>query len=191
MFSYFSFFFFPFTSLRSLGLPSYRNCEHVSTSPSQLPHSDLTSTCSTNASTSSLGLLQLLRERGISASPDPCNKLHYGHSAQPSRSTVNDKGGGLDKKRETNIFSLNLVEKLQGLGLHRVAAWGMMGRSGKERDAVQHPPKVWGVHLSSLIHRSDFGFSHTVPPCSPGPTTAPVSCKLKPQNVLAPHLTSW
>ena len=139
-------FFFPsgvLSSLRSLGLPSYRSREHMSTSPpSQPPHFSLSTTWSANESAPSLGLLQLLQERGISASPHPCNNLHYSHSARASHSTVNDKGGGSDKNRGTNIFSLNLVEKLQSLGLQRVAAWGMMGRRGEEREAVQHPPKV-------------------------------------------------
>ncbi|KAM4585060.1 trafficking kinesin-binding protein 1 isoform 1-T2 [Odontesthes bonariensis] len=125
------------TSLHSYGLPSCRNCEHVSTSSSShLQHFGQGghTTTTTNVTTSSLGLLQLLRQRGISASPNPYSNLHY--SPQPSRSTVKDKGGG------TSIFSLNLVEKLQSLGLHRVAAWGMMGLSGEERESVQHPPKV-------------------------------------------------
>jgi len=118
-----------FGSLHSYGLPSCRNCEHVSTSSSShLQHfgrGGHTTTTTTNVTTSLLGLLQLLQQRGISASPNPFNNLHY--SPQLSCSTVKDKGGG------TSIFSLNLVEKLQSLGLHKVAAWGMMGRCGEER----------------------------------------------------------
>nr|XP_020451871.1 trafficking kinesin-binding protein 1-like [Monopterus albus] len=143
------------TSLHSFGLPSCRNCEHVSMSPSHQQHFGLgdqtTSTTTTNITSSSLGLLQLLQEHGISASLYPHHNLHsyyqpasYSHSIKPSFSTEKDKGGGssADKERRRNIFSLNLVGKLQSLGLHRVAAWGLMGYNGKERQAVGHPPKV-------------------------------------------------
>ncbi|XP_040892741.1 trafficking kinesin-binding protein 1 isoform X1 [Toxotes jaculatrix] len=130
------------TSLRSFGLPSCRNCEHVSTSspPHQQhfgPGGRTTTTSTTaNITTSSLGLLQLLQEHGISASPYPHHNLHYSHTTKPSLSTAKDKGGGssLDKEGRRNIFSLNLVGKLQSLGLHRVAAWGMKGSSDKERE---------------------------------------------------------
>ncbi|XP_078022232.1 trafficking kinesin-binding protein 1 isoform X1 [Epinephelus lanceolatus] len=131
------------TSLHSFGLPSCGNCELVSTSsPSHQQHFGLqgrtTTNTTTNVSTSSPGLLQLLQERGISASPYPHNYLHHSHSTKPSPSTAKDKGGGSpsDKEGRRNIFSLNLVEKLQGLGLHRVAAWGMTDRSGKEKQSV-------------------------------------------------------
>uniref|UniRef100_A0A3B4T576 Trafficking kinesin-binding protein 1-like n=1 Tax=Seriola dumerili TaxID=41447 RepID=A0A3B4T576_SERDU len=131
-----------FSTLHSFGLPACRNCEHVSTSsPPHQQHFDwggrtttTTTTATTNITTSSLGLLQLLKERGISASPYPHRSLHYSHSTKPSFSTAKDKDGGSKSNEEgrRNIFSLNLVGKLQGLGLHRVAAWGMTGRSGKE-----------------------------------------------------------
>ncbi|KAM8773618.1 trafficking kinesin-binding protein 1 isoform 1-T1 [Acanthopagrus schlegelii] len=131
------------TSLHSFGLPSCRNCELVSTSsPSHQQHFGLgvqatTNPTTTNETTSSLGLLQLLQEHGISASSHPHHhNLHCSRSAKPSCSTSVDKGGGSspDKERRRNIFSLNLVEKLQSLGLHRVAAWGLMGRRGAERE---------------------------------------------------------
>ncbi|XP_078788641.1 trafficking kinesin-binding protein 1-like isoform X1 [Oryzias latipes] len=105
------------TRLRSLSLPSLWNREHVS--PSYPPAAP------------PLGLLQLLKQRGISASPHPLSD--WRHEPRAARPTVEDKGGG-------NSFSLNLVEKLQNLGLHRVAAWGMMNRWGGGRE--QHPPKV-------------------------------------------------
>ncbi|XP_028278267.1 trafficking kinesin-binding protein 1 [Parambassis ranga] len=141
------------TSLHSFGLPSCRNCEHVSTSsPSHQQHfgrGGLTTTTTTAAAanrttSSSLGLLQLLQEHGISASPHPHHRLHHSHSTEQSRLTGRDRGGGssTDNEGRMNLFSLNLVEKLQNLGLHRVAAWGMMSRRGKEREAVTHPPKV-------------------------------------------------
>ncbi|XP_028444456.1 trafficking kinesin-binding protein 1 [Perca flavescens] len=133
------------TSLRSFGLPSCRNCELMSTSSSSYQqHFGLggrtTTTTTTDVTTSSLGLLQLLHERGISAFPYP---LHCSHRTKPSPSTAKDKCGGSLSGNEgrKNIFSLNLVEKLQGLGLHRVAAWGTTGRK-KEREAVSHPLNV-------------------------------------------------
>ncbi|XP_031720269.1 trafficking kinesin-binding protein 1, partial [Anarrhichthys ocellatus] len=130
------------TRLRSFGLPSCRNCELVSTSsPShQRPFGQggRTAANTSTLTTSSLGLLQLLQERGISASPHPHHHLHDNHSNKPSPSTVTDKCGDspLDKEGRRYIFSLNLVKKLQGLGLHRVAAWGMTGRSVKEKQSV-------------------------------------------------------
>lgn len=134
-------------SLHSFGLPSCRNCELVSTSsPSHQQHfgprGQTTTTTTTNVTTSSLGLLQLLQERGISAAPYPHHHhhLHHSHNTTPSPSTAKDKGGGslLEKEGRRNIFSLNLVEKLQGLGLHRVAAWGMTDRSGREKQSDHH-----------------------------------------------------
>ncbi|TDH15869.1 hypothetical protein EPR50_G00013610 [Perca flavescens] len=132
-------------NLRSFGLPSCRNCELMSTSSSSYQqHFGLggrtTTTTTTDVTTSSLGLLQLLHERGISAFPYP---LHCSHRTKPSPSTAKDKCGGSLSGNEgrKNIFSLNLVEKLQGLGLHRVAAWGTTGRK-KEREAVSHPLNV-------------------------------------------------
>ncbi|XP_042340417.1 trafficking kinesin-binding protein 1 [Plectropomus leopardus] len=130
-------------SLHSFGLPSCRNCELVSTS--SLSHQQhfgpgCQTTTTTNVTKSSPGLLQLLQERGISASPYPHHHLHHSHSTAPSLSTAKDKGGGSpsDKEDSGNIFSLNLVEKLQGLGLHRVAALGMTGRRGREKKSVIH-----------------------------------------------------
>uniref|UniRef100_A0A3Q0RDM6 Si:dkey-28e7.3 n=1 Tax=Amphilophus citrinellus TaxID=61819 RepID=A0A3Q0RDM6_AMPCI len=117
-----------FSTIHSFGLPSSRDREHVSTSAHS--HPDLGHggrTVVTNVSASSLGLLQLLQERGISASRHPHHNLRHTHSGKPSSSTVSDKGGGSSSHTEgrRNIFSWNLVEKLQSLGLHRVAAWGM------------------------------------------------------------------
>lgn len=136
------------TSLHSFGLPFCRNSEHVSTSsPAHQQHFSLggrtTTTTTSNITTPSTGLLQLLQERGISASPYPHHHLHDIHSTKPLF-TAKDKGGGSspDKEGRRNIFSLNLVGKLQRLGLNRVAAWGMMGHSGEEREAAWQRPKV-------------------------------------------------
>ncbi|XP_026158966.1 trafficking kinesin-binding protein 1 [Mastacembelus armatus] len=128
------------TSLHSFGLPSCRNCEHVSTSTSShLQHFDFrgqtTITSTINTATSSLGLLQLLQKRGISASLYPHHSLHYSYNTKPQFVTEKHKGGGppSDKDGRRNIFSLNLVGKLHSLGLHRVAAWGMAACNGKDR----------------------------------------------------------
>lgn len=125
------FFFILFYSIHSFGLPSSRDREHVSTSPhSQQDYGQEGRTTVTNVSASSLGLLQLLQERGISASRHPHHNPHCTHGGKPSSSTVSDRGGGgspSGTEGRRNIFSWNLVEKLQSLGLHRVAAWGMMG----------------------------------------------------------------
>ncbi|KAG7223825.1 hypothetical protein INR49_026508 [Caranx melampygus] len=145
-----------YTSLHSFGLPACRNCEHVSTSsPPHQQHFDLggwttttttttTTAATTNMTVSSLGLLQLLQERGISACPYPHHSLHHSHITKLSVSIAKDKSAGSASKEEgrRNIFSMNLVGKLHSLGLHRVAAWGMARGSGKDRDAARHPPKV-------------------------------------------------
>ncbi|XP_029990497.1 trafficking kinesin-binding protein 1 isoform X2 [Sphaeramia orbicularis] len=131
------------TSLHAFGLPVCRNCEHVNTStPSHQQHfgpggwattatvtAATATTATTYTTTSSLGLVQLLHERGISASPYP-HTLHRPHSKplKPPIPTA-QKGGGTSmvEDRQRNVFSFNLVEKLQSLGLHKVAAWGMSG----------------------------------------------------------------
>lgn len=95
-------------------------------------------TAATNTTTSSLGLLQLLRQRGISASFHPHHNVHCSDSTRPSGSAAEAKDGGggssWGKEGRRNLFSLNLVEKLQGLGLHRVAAWGMTRRDEAEAE---------------------------------------------------------
>ncbi|MEQ2181728.1 hypothetical protein GOODEAATRI_014499 [Goodea atripinnis] len=126
--------------LRSFSLPPRRDGEHVSaSSSSHLQHFYHTCLTSTAGTTSSLGLLQLLQQHGISASTDPYSNLQYDHAAPlPPSSPVRQRGRlSSDRNRGRSLFSLNLVEKLQNLGLHRVAAWGMMGCSGNERH--NHP----------------------------------------------------
>lgn len=148
-------------------------------------------TATTELSTSSLGLLQLLQERGISASRHPHHNLHYSRTGKPSFSTVSDKRGDFFSHKEgrRNIFSWNLVEKLQSLGLHRVAAWGMRGPSDKDREAVRPPPKVWCIHLHTPLSFTIVTLHKAMRflLCTSVPTTAPVSWKEKPQNVLEPY----
>lgn len=119
--------------LRSYSLPPCRNCELLRTSsPSHHQHTGADihtiSTASAQGSTSSLGLLRLLQERGISAAPHSQSDPNYSHTADPSGSRLlSAEAGG------PNLFSLNLVGKLESLGLHRVAARGMSGHRGAER----------------------------------------------------------
>ncbi|KAM3624478.1 uncharacterized protein V6R79_023979 [Siganus canaliculatus] len=131
---------FSSSSFYPVGLPSHRNSEVLSTSPPTHPqHVGLggrtTSTTTTNISASSLGLLQLLHERGISASTYP-HSAHNSPPETPSKAAAKGDAGGWSPSKEgkkRNIFSWNLVAKLQRLGLHKVAAWGMMGYDEAER----------------------------------------------------------
>uniref|UniRef100_A0A3Q3EW74 Trafficking kinesin-binding protein 1-like n=1 Tax=Labrus bergylta TaxID=56723 RepID=A0A3Q3EW74_9LABR len=93
-------------------------------------------TTTTNSTPSPLGLVQLLREHGISASTQVHHNLRYSQSTKPSGSSSTDKAGGSrssGREGRRNIFSWNLVAKLQSLGLHRVAALGMKGLHEAER----------------------------------------------------------
>uniref|UniRef100_A0A3B3YED2 Uncharacterized protein n=1 Tax=Poecilia mexicana TaxID=48701 RepID=A0A3B3YED2_9TELE len=84
---------------------------------------------------------------GISASTDPYSNLQYAPTAPPqppprtsTAKQTEGRGSSSDQSRGSSLFSLNLVEKLQSLGLHRVAAWGMMGRRGT--DGHNRPTKL-------------------------------------------------
>ncbi|XP_054634575.1 trafficking kinesin-binding protein 1 isoform X2 [Dunckerocampus dactyliophorus] len=112
-------------SHHSISLPFCHNCEHVSTSPvSHKQHFGLAGSPTTNISWSSLGLMQLLQERGISASSSPHRHIHI-PSTEPWRGAAIEQVSCTDTVGKSNTFSLNLVEKLQSLGMHRVAARGM------------------------------------------------------------------
>ena len=97
-----------------------------------------------------LGLVKLLEREGITggsrgAGPPPHRHRQGGPApGAPQGSPEGDPGGaglGADPGRG-RVFSLNLVEKLQNLGLHRVAAWGMGGRAQRPtlRSEVRDPP---------------------------------------------------
>uniref|UniRef100_A0A3B3YE84 Uncharacterized protein n=1 Tax=Poecilia mexicana TaxID=48701 RepID=A0A3B3YE84_9TELE len=113
-------------------LPPHRDGEHVSASSSSvLQHFHQSSLASAAGATASLGLLQLLQQHGISASTDPYSNLQYAPTAPPqppprtsTAKQTEGRGSSSDQSRGSSLFSLNLVEKLQSLGLHRVAAWG-------------------------------------------------------------------
>uniref|UniRef100_A0A3B3YFA8 Uncharacterized protein n=1 Tax=Poecilia mexicana TaxID=48701 RepID=A0A3B3YFA8_9TELE len=135
-------------TLRSFSLPPHRDGEHVSASSSSvLQHFHQSSLASAAGATASLGLLQLLQQHGISASTDPYSNLQYAPTAPPqppprtsTAKQTEGRGSSSDQSRGSSLFSLNLVEKLQSLGLHRVAAWGMMGRRGT--DGHNRPTKL-------------------------------------------------
>lgn len=97
---------------------------------------------------SSLGLLQLLQECGISASPHPQYNLNSNQRTDASIRRHDARRLSADPEERRNLFSLNLVEKLQSLGLQRVAARGMSGHS----DAAQ-PKQEAAEVLTKPIHR--------------------------------------
>uniref|UniRef100_W5LGB1 Si:dkey-28e7.3 n=1 Tax=Astyanax mexicanus TaxID=7994 RepID=W5LGB1_ASTMX len=120
--------------LHTHSLPTGGSCEHVKTS------SDLRQ-CSTYpghfhrtvmSTTPSLGLLQLLKDRGISALIRP--SLPSILAGPPTGIALKDEGSNVGKdtgkENKRNIFSFNLVEKLQSLGLQKVVARGFID-SGK------------------------------------------------------------
>lgn len=134
------------TSLHTFSLPPHRNCEHMSTSSSQQQHfgparwTSATNLTTPNITTSSLGLVRLLQERGICASPRP-HHLHNTHITKDSSERETSRASSVDKAGGRRVFSLNLVEKLQSLGLQKVAARGMGDHKGKQR-VVRHPPQI-------------------------------------------------
>uniref|UniRef100_A0A3B3U4Z0 Trafficking kinesin-binding protein 1-like n=1 Tax=Poecilia latipinna TaxID=48699 RepID=A0A3B3U4Z0_9TELE len=99
-------------------------------SSSVLQHFHQSSLASAAGATASLGL-----------------NLHYAPTAPPqppprtsTGKQTEGRSSSSDQSRGSSLFSLNLVEKLQSLGLHRVAAWGMMGRRGT--DGHNRPTKL-------------------------------------------------
>ncbi|KAM9491277.1 LOW QUALITY PROTEIN: trafficking kinesin-binding protein 1-like [Salvelinus alpinus] len=127
------------TSLCSRSLSARGSCEHLSTtspSSSNQQHCVLTfdpsqgsghHSTSTPAPPLSLGLLKLLEEQGISAStlPYPYHQL----TPHTPQTAVEERGGGtciMEEEGRMNMLSFNLVEKLRSLGLHKVAARGVV-----------------------------------------------------------------
>ncbi|KAL1005994.1 hypothetical protein UPYG_G00066550 [Umbra pygmaea] len=140
-------------SLCSCRTSSHGSGEHLSPASYSQQHFGRTldpsqgGSASTQSSTLSpplsLGLLSLLAEQGISASTVSCP--YHPQTLAPTRPTaVAEMGGGggggppskLNKGRR-NIFSLNLMEKLRGLGLHRVASRGVVDSNREDRQAVR------------------------------------------------------
>ncbi len=93
---------------------------------------------------SSLGLLQLVSEHGISAAIHPNSPLI--HRATASSEETQRGSDGREqvkraKKRQGNIFSVNLVEKLRRLGLYKVVARGFVDFGIKENPAPHETQK--------------------------------------------------
>lgn len=81
---------------------------------------------------SSLGLLQLVSEHGISASTRPISPLTQ--KALAAHTSTLDFGRTEQSNRKQthgSIFSLNLVDKLRSLGLYKVVARGLVDFSRK------------------------------------------------------------
>ncbi|KAK2868979.1 hypothetical protein Q7C36_000850 [Tachysurus vachellii] len=84
--------------------------------------------------TPNLGLIQLLQERGISASTKPSLPPILRPSTSTLAALTDKETDGRrrgEKQQRRNIFSFNLMDKLQSLGLHKVIARGFID-SGKE-----------------------------------------------------------
>ncbi|TRY90692.1 hypothetical protein DNTS_002894 [Danionella cerebrum] len=85
---------------------------------------------------SSMGLLQLVSEHGISAT-------NYASRPLLPPFTMCPKGTqrGFDGRQlHTNIFSVNLVEKLRSLGLYRVVARGLVDSVRREKPELHNSP---------------------------------------------------
>lgn len=118
-------------SLTADNLPSSGSGGYVRTYPSSYPGMLSRTVTST---TSSPGLVKLVQERGIFAavlSSSPNAHLH-------------DDVKSEDEKRQKNIFSFNLIEKLRSVGLYKVVARGFID-SGKNKEG--------DLHTSSLVRK--------------------------------------
>lgn len=128
-------------SLRPRSASACGSCEHVRTSSGLQCISGSTSHLHP---TSSLGLLQLVSERGISAATHPSS--HFIHTLATSSEERQwgfdgSEQGKREKERQSNIFSVNLVEKLRSLGLYKVVARGLVDSGRKEKlDPKNGPP---------------------------------------------------
>ncbi|XP_016102097.1 trafficking kinesin-binding protein 1-like [Sinocyclocheilus grahami] len=129
------------TSLRPRSASACGSCEHVRTSSGLQFISGSTSHLH---QTSSLGLLQLVSEHGISAAIHPNSPLIHRATAY-SEETQRGSDGSEQEKREKawqgNIFSVNLVEKLRSLGLYKVVARGFVDFGRKEKPAPHETQK--------------------------------------------------
>ncbi|XP_016381598.1 trafficking kinesin-binding protein 1-like isoform X1 [Sinocyclocheilus rhinocerous] len=119
------------TSLRPRSASACGSCEHVRTSSGLQCVSGSTSHLHP---TSSLGLLQLVSERGISAAIHPSSPLIHRATASSEETQWGSAGSDQEKREKDwqgNIFSVNLVEKLRSLGLYKVVARGFVDSKRK------------------------------------------------------------
>uniref|UniRef100_A0A671Q6B6 Trafficking kinesin-binding protein 1-like n=1 Tax=Sinocyclocheilus anshuiensis TaxID=1608454 RepID=A0A671Q6B6_9TELE len=133
LFTYTSDIDFPcsFPSLRPRSASACGSCEHVRTSSGLQCVSGSTSHLHP---TSSLGLLQLVSERGISAAIHPNSPLIHRATASSEETQWGSAGSDQEKREKDwqgNIFSVNLVEKLRSLGLYKVVARGFVDSKRK------------------------------------------------------------
>ncbi|XP_066503154.1 trafficking kinesin-binding protein 1 [Hoplias malabaricus] len=121
------------TSLQPHSLSACGSREHVKTSADLQQSSMLPGFFHRTITAPSLGLLQLLKSQGISALSQPNLPSilagPFTSTALKDKETDNRHKG---EERKRNIFSFNLVEKLQNLGLHKVVARGFID-SGKDK----------------------------------------------------------
>ncbi|XP_057218294.1 trafficking kinesin-binding protein 1 isoform X1 [Triplophysa rosa] len=120
-------------SVRTRSASACGSCEHTMTSSGLQRVSGSPAHVHPSANPSSLGLLQLVSEHGISASTRPISPLTQ--KALAAHTTTSDFGSTEQRNREQthqSIFSLNLVEKLRSLGLYKVVARGLVDFSRKE-----------------------------------------------------------
>ncbi|XP_076880779.1 trafficking kinesin-binding protein 1 isoform X2 [Brachyhypopomus gauderio] len=116
------------TSLRPRSQSMYGRCERVKTSADVQLFPAYAGSLHGRATsaTPSLGLLQRLRERGISALARAGLPLSPGHSPLTGEGRT---GPSSIMNPLRSIFSFNLVEKLHRLGLHKVVARGITDSS--------------------------------------------------------------
>lgn len=128
------------TSLYTRSLPACGTCEYLSTSSLQHRPAGLTFDPGQRSLSipPSLGLLKLLQKHGISASTQPHSTTFYTDFTSSAQCIPDQRA----KEGTRNIFSFNLVDKLKNLGLHRVAARGVVSPNSAEKEAVCHPSQV-------------------------------------------------
>lgn len=126
-------------SLRPRSASACGSCEHVRTSSGLQCISGSTSHLH---QTSSLGLLQLVSEHGISAAIHPNSPLIHRATAEETHwGSYGSEREKREKEWQGNIFSVNLVEKLRSLGLYKVVARGFVDFGRKEKPAPHETQK--------------------------------------------------
>lgn len=151
-------------SLRPRSASACGSCEHVRTSSGLHCVSGSTSHFHP---TSSLGLLQLVSERGISAATHPSSPLIHPLTASSEERQWGFDGrehGKREKEQQRNIFSVNLVEKLRSLGLYKVVARGLVDYGRKEKTEPNNSPP-WNTQSCSPL-KMPFCASHSILACS-------------------------
>ncbi|XP_051532664.1 trafficking kinesin-binding protein 1-like isoform X2 [Myxocyprinus asiaticus] len=128
------------TSLRPRSASACGSGEHVRISSGLQSISASSAHFHLTSNPSSLGLLQLVSEHGISAATHPSSSIHNRAintlstaSGERQRDFGGSEQGGRGQERQKNIFSVNLVEKLRSLGLYKVVERGLVDSRGKEK----------------------------------------------------------